>query len=479
MGGIFGGRKKEGGGMTPPSGQQPQAPATRRFSMTVQGTRGQVAVGFLVPDFHPPIEGNLVGPDRLEFVVPREIREGATIQVWAKGQPSTIVEGRARFAGSTVDELGGLPPGDYELDPLTIDWRRAIAVPGPWRVDGQFLREAATDRLAFELSTSAFTAFERYCRDGEGWLEDYCGYIREMGFNTIRMFLAYWGGLGQFTPVGVLERLPACWEVVGRSGLRVHQTVFADTPNWLPQPDAQQSLFLKVLGWAQTRPWVRLEGGNELDDARNRADGLLDPRLVQITQESGVLCSHGSTIQDGGYLTPVWRTADYHPARGGDDWPRRVGHNSWEDVASKVLVPTFASEIKRPDEDGYHEERFYQAGANAAQMCAGVTFHSQPGKAAAIYGAGDRACAQALIRGVADVPLEFRYGRYSAGHLSDSPVKWQAGWEGRAHAKILGGRALVVLSGMDPDISPLVQPQGGWGLVDRRGPFGEVLLLAK
>lgn len=486
FGGLFGGKgRSEGGGRTPGSGVPPP-PAQRTHSISIGQTRGKALKGFFIPDHHAPIEGTSDAPWRLSFLIPREVQEWGTVQVWADGYPKTLTEFRPTYGGHTGGELGVLPPGDAEMDAADLDWSKAVEAPGAWAIDGQFCRDKTTWAPVVEIGTSAFAAFPRFVTDGEGWWQDYAAYLVSKGFNTARSLTGYWGNLGQFNPTPFVDRLPRFWEIAGEAGLRIQQTIFADTPNWLPDPHQQLNLFMRIYAAAVDFPFVRLEGGNELDDARNRADGIIQEDLGILTRGGAILASHGSTIQDGGYLTPVWNSADYHPARDGDDWPRKCGHNAAEDVAWKVNVPTFTSEIKRPDEDANQggggaarSWKFYEAGANIALHCAGGTFHSNEGKAAQAFQPLTDLCAGAFVQGMHDVPLEFRTGTYTAGHLSNSPVGWKGEWQGRAHAKILGNRSCVVLAGMRPEEAKQVQPQQGWGLVERRGPYGEVILLGR
>lgn len=360
-----------------------------------------------------------------------------------------------------------------------LEYRRLIPVPTAWTIDGQYFRDAASREPVFEISADAFNAFADYVEHGPESVQPALDELYGLGFNTVRVFTgvrfpADFSPPVPFDCVHQLDRLLDFWRFCAHRGLRVHQTVF---PMPLVQTEGgQTAIYLTIDAMARQCPWVRLEGVNEGDDARNAAPGLMavDPNAL-----GNRLASHGSTIQDGGYLSPPWYVADYHPARNGDDWPRKPGHNAWEDVAAKLNIPCCASEIRRPDEDGFRPHKFYEAAAGAALQCAGITFHSQSGKLARPLLSQERACAEAFVAGAKDVPLGYRTGSYTRGGLTESPIEWASDWPGRAHAKIVGGRACVTITGSDPSAWANVMGRDGWKIDARRGEFGQVVLLSR
>lgn len=471
--GIGGGGKKP---QVPPDVTKPAPP--RIFGMNlIGGLRGRAFVASLEGDAGWVVLGNLESESRLSFTVPADYVGGASIRGAVVGTKVRIDQ-RIAFDGQTVDQLGSLPAGSREADPIRLDWSKEIPAPRGYTIDGQFFRDLETGVPVFELGASFFSGLERHRRGEIDHLRDALGQLRGLGFTSVRSFTGLFFGTDGAAPtpttLPTIDELRAWWEFCASQGMRVLQTVFPIPA--LTSPAEQAEYLYAVVDEAQSCPWVRIEGVNEGDHHLNVTPGLelVDPVVVVRRSPTA---SHGSTIQNAAELLPVWGTIDYHPARNAE-WPRKVGHNAWEKFAERLRVPVIASEIMRPDQCGYDRLAFYQAGANAKLFCAGVYFHSTPGKGCGFLRDRDLECAQALIYGAADVPIEFRQGRYTASHLHECPVSWNLDWEGQVYAKILGDRAVAIVSAAPQRLVDTVTPIRGWGLVERKDT-GSVIHLAR
>jgi hypothetical protein len=135
-----------------------------------------------------------------------------------------------------------------------------------------------------------------------------------------------------------------------------------------------------------------------------------------------------------------------------------------EDVADKWSIPAVSNETKRPDEDGYREQNYFDAAANGALLCAGAVFHSQEGKASQPFGPATSVCASAWVRGARAVPLRYQHGRYTRGGLGDCPIVHKDEWASRTHVRILGGNEACCSVPQRNDKWRLI-PQGGWRVV--------------
>jgi hypothetical protein len=277
-----------------------------------------------------------------------------------------------------------------------------------------------------------------------------------LGFNEGRVFLGISGGLGTFDPRPYMDRLPEFCELMAEYGQRIEFT-FGDWKRWCPNLDEQRAVLQGVA--SQILPyaaWARIEGMNEGDHLDNLAAGIVNEQL-----DPNILWCLGSRIQDAGTMVPIKSYGTYHPSRS-KDWPRKVGHNCME-VADKHNVPAISNECKRPDEDGYHASNFFDAAGNAALLCAGATFHYTSGKTSTLMTDQERECAVAWVAGANAVPLDFQRGKYTAGHLHDSPVEYRPGmW---SHARLLGNRACLSV----PQNPTGWKVKNGWRVMSQQG----------
>lgn len=368
-------------------------------------------------------------PNRWVVTVPEDITGGATVYYQKKQKDFRVIVP----PGPGVWEAGQAPclPPEYADDPekvaLIYHWAPTLL---PLIVDGQFFR--TNDGQPFTvIGCSDFAIWQRFSQG-----EDISPILAQrfaLGFNQLRVFTHFCGGLGTFDGRAVVDTLRPFCSAVGLAGLRLELVVSADhsTSGWSNDDEVNwwQTVNALVAGY----PHVTLEGINEGDHPANQTDAV-----KQFTNPS-VLASRGSCVQDSGTMEPVLTYATYHPARGGDDWGRRVGHNAMEDVAEPHRIATVSNENKRPDEDGYHAYRFEDAARAAALLCAGSTFHSTSGKSSVLFSPDELPCAEAWVRGAKDVPLAFQRGQYR--HRSDLETDEIV----RAYSRVLSdGREYVV-----------------------------------
>lgn len=472
FGRLFGRRPKPPAPPVPPL-----PPATRKINLSIYAPWPFRAD--LVPDSHPiRIAGEYPFPDeapwRTTFVVPHEITEGCWVDVIKADDAKVFQRVRLGFDQAIWDETKGLPPGDTEARSVTVEEEippmEALMV-----LPGDLFFRRASGQAYTSIGCSDFKLWQRFIEEGEYAITPILEERRSVGFVEHRVFGMYQGGLGTFDPRPHIRTLGQFARVLLKFGRRMEFTVFADTSVVMPNLAEQFPWLRQVEDQLTGMPNVTIEGVNEADHYfggvwTNRAEGI-----AQFTALRGLLFSHGSLIQEGagGTLQPVGQYGTYHPARSAD-WPRKVGHNAMEDVADKYHIPAKSNELKRPDEDGFQVNNFWEAGLNLALLCAGGTFHSNAGKASQLFSGQERPCAEAFVSGMRAVPLEFQRGHYTRGGLSDSPIKWEDNFGSRAHAKLLGNRACVVVTQRTGDFK--LEAVNGWAVVE---DHGALILLAR
>lgn len=328
---------------------------------------------------------------------------------------------------------------------------------------GQFFQSSTDGANVFVKGASAFALQQVYDRD-RGAAEATIEELATIGFNAVRVFSRFRGGLGSYD--GNLSTLRALCELCGEYGLYVEVVSSADHTAFKWSVEQEIDWWTAVGNQMRGLPHTFVEGVNEGTHAANTFD------FGRLPQLPGVMCSRGSGMSDGGTLEPVFTSsqgyATYHPARK-PDFARCVGHNAWEDVANRFNVPTVSNEIMRPDENGYDVQSYFDAGADAALMCAGAYFHHTEGKAAQRIGdSRTRACADAFVHGVNAVDLSLRRGSYTAGNLHDCPID-PAGLpdSSRIHGRINGNRCQVIVTQRPAGWQ--VRPRNEWRVVDISG----------
>jgi hypothetical protein len=290
---------------------------------------------------------------------------------------------------------------------------------------------------------SDFNLFTTYLMLGEARTREIMQERSDIGFNWLRVWLAYWDtntnqgipGIGKLNPADFpdmyAQLAPFC-KLAEEYGLYIEFTAFAGPHipgHWEQIGQALQGV-----------PNVAVELGNEI----NAHAVTINPNAYQPLP--GVLCSHGSNASRNTPPRPWWGYETIHFVNV-SQWPRQVGHNTFEltfgaDGIAASRVPAVANENTRPDQDGA-VHHFFDAAASAALLCAGSVFHSQSGKASVNFDERDRAFARAWVAGAKSVPLEFQDGRYRHAPELEVPGDWQFG--ARTYQRILpDGRSYTV-----------------------------------
>lgn len=307
---------------------------------------------------------------------------------------------------------------------------------------GGFFRKETGERFTV-IGCSDFNLFTSYLMLGEGYTRQIMQERAAIGFNWLRVWLAYHDtntgqgipGIGKLIPAefpGMYDQLAPFCKLASEYGLYVEFTAFAGGPidgHWERIGAALQGVTN-----------VSVELCNENDAHAVRINPNAYPPLA------GVLCSHGSNGSQAIPPRPAWGYESMHHVNV-FQWPRKVGHNTMEltfgaEGIPASRVPAISGENTRPDQDG-NIQHFYDAAAAAALLCAGSVFHSQSGKASVPFDARDRQFAEAWVAGIRSVPLEFQDGRYRHAAELEGPRPDLSGE--RVYQRILGdGRAHTV-----------------------------------
>lgn len=307
------------------------------------------------------------------------------------------------------------------------DWLRArIRESAEWHAihdkpQPQSLPRLAPTGAVFRLETgerftaiecSDFNLFGRYLVEGEDVVREVLKERAALGFNLLRVWLAYGPGtpafaaeVGRLVPSEHPEmygRIPEFARLASAYGLYLELTAFTGGPiqgHWEQIGAALQGVTNAIV---------------ELTNENNAHPGI-DPRAYQPIP--GVVCSHGSNGSQAAPVRPPWQYEVFH-TNDAFEWWRKGGHNGMEfsagDAEGQIVpshVPVIANENTRPDRDG-NLNHFYDAAAGAALLIAGSCFHSASGKKSALFGDADRAFAEAHVRGAQSVDLACQEGAY-------------------------------------------------------------------
>lgn len=276
------------------------------------------------------------------------------------------------------------------------------------------------------IGCSDFNLFCSYLVHGESYVRSIMAERSSIGFNWLRVWLAYWDtntnqgipGIGKLNPAdhpGMYDKLKPFSALAAQYKLYIEFTAFTG-PHIPGHWDAIGNGLQGV-----TNATVELCNENNAHAVR------IDPNAYQKLQ--GVICSRGSNASRNPpprdpYKPPLlagasgwWDYENMHFVNV-PQWPRQVGHNTMElsvgDAEGHIpasRVPAVSDENTRPDQDG-NIDHFFDAAAGAALLCAGSTFHSNSGKASVLFNPNDRTFAEAWVAGAKSVPLEFQYGLY-------------------------------------------------------------------
>lgn len=259
------------------------------------------------------------------------------------------------------------------------------------------------------IGTSDFDLYHQYLAGGN--IGPVLQQRSELGFNVLRVFGSFNGALGHFVPSDFGElfytQLPRFADAVARSGLYLEFTVFADTTQWLPDPQQQISHWNRVVAAVKGSSNVLLETVNEADQPINRTDSLPNLGLPATTN-----ASHGSNGSQAFPVMGYWHYVGMH-FNGAPEWQRKTGHNCGIDLAPTLCI---GDENTRPDQDG-NPVHFYDAAAGAVLLAGGSTYHSNAGKASVLFTGQDYQFAQQWVAGAKSVPLSCQNQPYS--HRTD------------------------------------------------------------
>jgi hypothetical protein len=396
----------------------------------------------------------------------------------APGQLTVEAPGHATSITSMAigpDQPAGFPHWP-ELPMVTLE--RVAPVLTPLRINGKFFEQQDGTPHA-RIACSDFGLI-RLMAAGQ----DIVPILRErvqLGFNEVRVFSMMCGTLGRLLPTEIpdyyTKLLPTFLALAEAEGLRVELTALVDA-NGDSSNGAHWSQQQRIEHFEQCAAILRARAGvphflervNENDQLMNATpmDGFLRP--VGIWACSG---SYGADVIPPVYA-PQWDYGTIHPARP-PDWPRKAVHNPMEDIADRCGIPATANELCRPDQGrGPVPGDHFDCGAGMLLLHNGGCFHSEAGKYSTLlaHNGTELSCAQAFIAGVRAVPLDYRYGQYTAGHLSEMPIETHpAGgedplvWNSRAYARIVGGQACAVVIQRTEAFE--VKPLNGWTIVEQ------------
>jgi len=290
-------------------------------------------------------------------------------------------------------------------------------------VDGAFFRTNDGARFT-AIECSDFNLFTTYLMLGPARTEEIINERAEIGFNMLRVWLAYWDrntgqgipGIGKLNPAdfpGMYDQLAPFCELAARYGMYVEFTAFTGGPidgHWE-----------KIQAGLANVDTAILELCNENNAHPN---DNIDPNHYHPFP--GIICSHGSNGSESIPVRPWWNYETFH-TNDAYEWWRKGGHNGMElssgDAEGHITpshVPIIANENTRPDHDGnvnHHED----AAAACALLIAGSCFHSQSGKQSVNFDARDREFAEAHVRGAKSVNLDFQPGHYRHATELETP----------------------------------------------------------
>lgn len=231
----------------------------------------------------------------------------------------------------------------------------------------------------------------------------------DVGFNLLRVWTAYdldCCGIGRLFPSehpDFYSKIPAFLDACARHGLYVELTAFTGPYPMFPDDNAKVAHWDSLIAAVQDSTNVLLELVNEADQPANQTIPL--DRLQRPPPPT--LASHGS---NGSQVWPVQPYWDYATAHFNDasEWPRKVGHNSWEIWSG----PTLANENTRAPDHFTSPQQAFDAAAGAALLAAGSDFHSVRGKSSELWDGLELELAQAWVDGAHSVPLECQDAPY-------------------------------------------------------------------
>jgi hypothetical protein len=387
---------------------------------------------------------------------------GANVKVWASG--GLAWAGRIVTPTQPMVEMGSEPFEEGLATQITLERTGgAHPFPEPLRVEGTWF--ATTQGQPWSMigcSDFALLANKLHGQDIQPVLEQRA----TLGFNTLRVFamcLNYEPGGTMFDLVP--SHYPNYWDVyrqvadeVHGWGMRIEFTVFAAASRAMPDPNERRAFWQACCDHVGDLELLDLV--NENDQADNHID-------ISQFQRPPRIASRGSNGADSWPVEPAWDWAPLHPSRP-TDWPRKSAHNPMEDIAERLHIPSCCDEQARPDQGrGPIPQDHYDAAAGSMLLHNGTVFHSQAGKQSRLFTEPELSCAKASAMGAAAVPIRYRGGMYTAGHLSECPIAFSDQTSSRTYARIIGNESCAVV--IQPTPSFVAQAIRGWRIVKQSG----------
>lgn len=341
------------------------------------------------------------------------------------------------------------------------------------------------------VGVTAFTLFQAWLDRGESFIAPFVDWMIAHGVGVARALGMYNGGIGQFIPQdyhrGIyLTGLDGLLAYLTHRAVRLKLSVFADMQTRPLNETDQPGWFARIAEVFQAHPSHLLDGGNEY------VKNGFDPQA--LLRPVGVTSSRGSGLGDG--LPPVnpWDMFDYHSARGAD-FPKspkgvydiQVGQTT-EGVALPVPgndeEPMAIGEDDEPGRTSNNADDWEDYGATTKLFSNLFVLHVRPfirQLDPGVLGPRTQACIDAALRGLAQVPTEFRLGQYGRGGLPgfalrDSPQDGAGNplWWLRAYQRRTAHQACVVISRPRAGLS--VETVEG-RIAERRGFRGTIVLV--
>jgi len=287
------------------------------------------------------------------------------------------------------------------------------------------------------IECSDFALFQHFLEGGADTIRPVLEERAAIGFNLLRVWLAYSGGsvfeqeIGRLVPSEhpeMYDQLPSFLSLCASYGLYVELTAFTGGPipgHWDQIAGALEGV---------TNALVELCNENDSHVAH------IDPR--DYFPIPGIPCSHGSNGSQALPVRPWWQYETFH-TNDAFEWWRKSSHNGMElsegaDGIPASHVPVITNETTRPDRDprlAHHEDD----AAACALLVAGRCCHTRSGKKSALFDAFDRPYAEAHVRGMRSVDLTYQEGRYH------HPIELEGPDDLRVYQRILAdGRAFTV-----------------------------------
>lgn len=296
-----------------------------------------------------------------------------------------------------------------------------------------------------------------------------------LGANYLRVFLMYNGGIGHLAPVTSLARLSDFLSRLEARGLRAEIVVFADAQT-IP---IDQHEYLGAVAKILRQHW------NALGELVNEApQNGVNP--IAFDKPSGpTLWSRGSNLGD----QPPFAGWDYltsHPDRN-DEWPRKVPCREYLDPCFED-EPIGASATDQPGRRSANADDFGYFGGICGEWAQGCLFHSDSGIQSVVLGPVERAAAVAFFAGLAFSPVDASFWPYQRGDncgrcqaVGDMPL---AQWDlphpqGTLRTVCRGDGTTEYCVAVRPTATWVPQPLGPWRIVERTGPRGAFVRLAR